>query len=262
MTIRPFAVALLALAPPLAAQGFSGLKEPISPDRPDFTNGPTLVAPGHLQVETGYTYARQGEADAQTLGEVLLRYAFDDLWEARLGLNSYQWTDPGRGERRISGLQDPLVEVKIRLNEPEAEHRPHGVPALGLLLSTTLPVGARALTAGVWQPRAALALHWDLPAGWSLESNLGGARLADGGERFTQTFASVSAGFTLDERWGGFLEGYAFSRESAAGTATHYADAGLSYQVSNDLALDVRVGAGLDRPRPNWLTGLGASVRF
>ena len=33
------AVALLALAVPLAAEEASGGPEPISPDRPDFTNG-------------------------------------------------------------------------------------------------------------------------------------------------------------------------------------------------------------------------------
>ena len=52
MTIRlSAAVALFMLAMPLAAQDFSGLKEPINPDRPDFTNGPLLVDPGHLQIE-------------------------------------------------------------------------------------------------------------------------------------------------------------------------------------------------------------------
>jgi Putative MetA-pathway of phenol degradation len=262
MRIRLFtAVALLALAAPLAAQD-SGLKDPINPDRPDFTNGPSLVAPGHLQIETGFTYTRLGEQSARTLGEVLMRYAFDDRWEARLGLNSYEWLDPGMGERRLSGFQDPFAEVKVRLNDEDAKQRPPGVPAMGLLLQTTIPVGARALTADVWQPRAALALHWDLPANWSLESNLGGARLADGDQRFDQFFASLSAGFQLNEKVGGFLEGYAFSKESADGDAAEYADVGLAYLLSNDLQLDVRVGAGLAQPHPSWFTGLGLSVRF
>jgi hypothetical protein len=264
MRIRPFAaIALLALAAPLAAQDFSGLKEPINPDRPDLTNGPLLVAPGHLQIETGYTYARTGPEKSSSLGEVLLRYAFDDRWEARLGLNSYDWIDSGvPGERRISGFEDPAIGVKVRLNGAEAADRAPGVPALGLLLNTTIPVGARALTADAWQPTATFALHWDLPAEWSLESNLGYTYAADSGRRFDQLFASASAGFQLNEKWGGFLEGYVFSKESADGSATHYADAGLSYLVSNDLALDVRFGVGLDKPHPNWFTGLGASVRF
>jgi hypothetical protein len=264
MRIRPFAaIALLALAAPLAAQDLSGLKEPIEPDRPDFTNGPTLVAPGHFQIETGYTYARAGSEKSSSLGEILLRYAFDDRWEARLGLNSYDWIDSGvPGERRSSGFEDPFVEVKIRLNDAEAEHRAHGVPAMGLLLNTTIPVGARALTADAWQPSATFALHWDLPAEWSLETNLGYTYAADSGQRFDQLFASASAGFQLSEKVGGFLEGYILSKESADGSATHYADAGLSYLVSNDLALDIRIGAGIDKPHPNWFTGLGASVRF
>jgi hypothetical protein len=264
MRIRPFAAfALLALAAPLAAQDFSGLKEPINPDRPDFTDGPLLVAPGHLQIETGYTYTRTGSEKSSSLGEVLLRYAFDDRWEARLGLDSYDWINSGvPGERRISGFEDPFAEVKIRLNDAEAEHRPHGLPAMGLLLNTTIPVGARALTADAWQPTANLAFHWDLPAEWSLETNLGYTYAADDGRRFDQLFASASAGFSINEKWGGFLEGYVFSKESADGSATHYADTGLSYQVSNDLALDIRVGVGLDKPHPNWLTGLGVSVRF
>ncbi|MFL6263288.1 MAG: transporter [Thermoanaerobaculia bacterium] len=264
MRIRPFAaIALLALAAPLAAQDFSGLKEPINPDRPDFTDGPLLVAPGHLQVETGYTYARTGSEKSSSLGELLLRYAFDDRWEARLGLNSYDWIDSGvPGERRISGFEDPFAEVKIRLNDAAAEHRAHGAPAMGLLLNTTIPVGARALTADAWQPTGILAFHWDLPAEWSLETNLGYSYAADSGRRFGQLFASASAGYSINERWGGFIEGYVFSKESADGSATHYADTGLSYQVSNDLALDFHIGVGLDKPHPNWFTGLGASVRF
>jgi hypothetical protein len=258
------ALALLALAAPLAAQDdFSGLKDPIEPDRPDFTNGPGLVAPGHLQIETGYTFTRTGAEKASSLGEILLRYAVDDRWEARLGLNSYDWIDTGvPGERRISGFEDPFVEVKIRLNDAAAEHRSHGVPALGLLLQTTVPVGARALTADVWQPAATLALGWELSDTWSLDGNLGYAYAADGDRRFGQTFASLSAGVSINDRLGGFLEGYVLSRESADGSATHYVDAGLSWLLSNDLALDIRVGAGLDRPRPNGFAGLGASVRF
>ncbi|MFY9825952.1 MAG: transporter [Thermoanaerobaculia bacterium] len=257
------AVALLALAAPLAAEDLSGVQEPINPDRPDLTNGPSLVAPHHLQLETGYTYTRTGPERKSALGEILLRYALDDRWEARLGLNSYDWIDSGvPGERRISGFEDPFVEVKIRLNDADAKNRPRGVPSLGLLVQTTVPAGSRELTSDAWQPRAALALHWDLPADGSLESNLGCTYAADGDRRFDQFFASVSAGFQLNEKLGGFLEGYVFSKESAGGSATHFIDTGLSYLISKDLAVDIRVGKGLDAPDPNWFTGLGAGFRW
>jgi hypothetical protein len=265
MKARHFAAAvLLTLAAPLGAQSFSGLEDPITPDRPSFTNGPLLVAPGHFQLETGYTYSRTGNEKASSLGEVLLRYGVNDRWEARLGLGSYDWIDSGVPGERISGFEDPFVQVKIRFNDADSKHRAAGVPAVGLLVETTIPVGARALTADVWQPSAALAFHWDLPANWTIESNLGYTDAADGSQRFDQLFASLSAGFQLSEAWGGYLEAYVFSKESADANAsrTRYADAGLSYLVSKDLALDVRVGAGLAQPHPNWFTGLGASVRF
>jgi hypothetical protein len=257
------ALLLLALAAPLAAQSFSGLEDPIAPDRPSFTTGPLLVAPGHLQVETGYTYSRTGNEKASSLGELLLRYAFSDRWEARLGLNSYEWIDSGvPGEPRTTGFDDPYAEVKVRLNDADAKNRASGVPAMALLVQTTIPVGARALTADVWQPRAALAFHWDLPANWTIEDTVGYTYAADGSRRFDQLFASLSAGFPLGGKWGGYLEGYIFSKESADTGRTRYADAGLSYAQSKDLVLDVRVGAGLDQPHPHWFTGVGAAVRF
>lgn len=265
MTGRALAALLLCLtvSAPLAAEEAAGGPEPINPDRPDSTNGPSLVEPHHLQLETGYTYTRSGSERTSALGEILLRYALDDRWEARLGLNSYDWIDSGvPGERRITGFEDPIVEVKIRLNETEAKNRPAGVPALGLLVRTTVPVGSRALTSDVWQPTAALALHWDLPADGSLESNLGYSYAADGDQRFDQFFASVSAGFQLNEKLGGFLEGYVFSKESADGSTAPFADTGLSYLISKDLSVDVRVGKGFEGPNPNWFTGLGAAFRW
>jgi len=264
MKIRPLAaVALLALAAPLAAQEFSGLPEPISPDRPDFTEGSGLVAPGHLQVEGGYTYARTGSAKGSSLGELLVRYGVDDRWEARFGLNSYDWINTGiPGEKRISGFEDPFLEVKVRLNDADSNFRAPSVPAMALLLQTTIPVGSRNLTSDEWQPAAILAMDWDFTDRFSLGGNVGGAYAADGNERFNQLFLSLSAGYSIDDRLSAFLEGYGFNRESADGSSTHYLDTGLSYTVSNDLALDVRVGAGLDDPHPNWYAGLGASIRF
>jgi hypothetical protein len=264
MKIRPLvAVALLALAAPLAAQDFSGLPETINPDRPDFTEGPALVAPGHLQVEGGYTYSRTGSAKESSLGELLVRYGVDDRWEARLGLNSYDWIDTGvPGGKRISGFEDPFLEIKVRLNEAASDRRSPSVPALALLLQTTVPVGSRDLTSDVWQPTAILAFDWDFTDRLSLGGNVGGSYAADGSERFNQLFLSLSAGFSINDRLGAFLEGYGFNRESAGGSSTHYLDTGLSCVVSKDLALDVRVGAGLDDPHPNWYAGLGASVRF
>lgn len=247
----------LLWAAPLVAQDFSGLPEPLNTDRPDFTEGTSTVPAGHYQLEGGYTFTRQGTDESQSLGELLLRIGVNDRVEARLGIGSYDWDDPGiAGEPRINGSEDPVLGMKIRLTGDDAKTQ------LAILLNTTVPVGSDGFTSDDWQPEVKLALGWDLTDRISLAPMLVYIYASDGGERFNQFAASLSAGFTLTERWGAYLEAYGFSKESADGSSTTYLDTGLTYLVSKDVQLDVRVGAGLDSPHPNWYAGLGAAIRF
>ena len=257
MTGRVLVLSGFLLAAPLAAQDFSGLPEPLDTDRPDFTEGTSTVPAGHYQLEGGYTFTRQGKDESQSLGELLLRIGVNERIEARLGIGSYSWDDPGvAGERRINGYEDPVLGLKIRLVPDDAKTQ------LALLLNTTVPVGSDELTADDWQPEGKLVLGRDVTDRFSLASMLVCAYASDGGERFSQLAASVSAGFSLTERWGAYLEAYGFSKESVDGSSTTYLDTGLTYLLSPDVQFDVRVGAGLDSPDPNWYAGLGAAVRF
>lgn len=264
MNIRVLAAAgLLTLASPLAAQNFSGLTEPLSPDRPDFTEGASILEQGHVQVEGGYTYTRFGDVTASSLGELLVRIGTGERWETRLGIGSYDWIDTGvPGQDRISGYEDPFVELKYRLTEADSDRLPPGHPVMAILLGTSIPAGHRELTADEWQPTAILAMDWDFTDRFSLGANLGYAYLAEEDERFHQGFASVAGGFAITDRLGAFLETYGFTEEEVDGSATQYVDTGLSWLVSNDLSLDIRFGAGFDDPRPNWFVGLGGAVRF
>jgi hypothetical protein len=240
----------LTLPPPLAAQGAA--QDPIEADRPDFTEGTGIVPLGHWQAEGGFTYSRVEDEETSTLGELLVRIPFTARMEARLGVGSYDWSH-GPGSR-TQGYEDPYVGMKIRL--------PGSDPEIALLFLTTVPVGARGLTADAWQPTAKLALSRDLAPRFSLSSNLNLAYLADGGERFTQVAASVSAGYSLSDRLGAFLETFGFSKESAGGSATAYLDSGLSYTATDNLRFDIRAGVGLNGPSPSYFVGAGTGVRW
>jgi hypothetical protein len=139
---------------------------------------------------------------------------------------------------------------------------PPGRPVMALLMGTSIPAGSDELTADEWQPEAKLLMAWELNDRLSLASNLIYAYPADGDERFHQFAASLSAGFSLADRWGAYLEGYGFSKESVEGSATTYLNGGVTFGISKDVQLDARVGAGLDDPSPNWFAGVGAAVRF
>src|SRR5436305_8874164 len=161
----------------------------IDPERPDFTNGTGIVAPGRVQVETGYTFTRRGDERRHALGAALVRAGVAPQAEARLVLNSYDWIDGPDGRRQ--GLEDPALEVKVRLTGA-AEHRPPGLPAVALFLATTVPAGARPITADAWQPTGKLALGWHLSEQLDLSSNPAYSPPAEDGRRFGQPAASRS----------------------------------------------------------------------
>jgi hypothetical protein len=141
----------LVCAVPLTAQE----QDPLVSDRPDFTESTGTIAPRHVQVEAGVTWQEVGEEDSLAAGEVLVRLGLGDNLEARLGVGSWSRVDTPVG--RADGYGDPTLGIKVRLTDPQ-EDRPPGLPAVALLLGTTLPVGSDELTADEWQPEVKLAL--------------------------------------------------------------------------------------------------------
>jgi hypothetical protein len=245
---------------PTAADGWSGLEGSIQPDRPDFTEGTGLIPPGHIQVEGGTTLARVEDTDSTSLGELLVRIGIGERSEARIGLGSYTWVDDGFAD--VSGFEDPALELKVRLTD-EAAEQPPGRPAVALVLGTSVPAGDKNLTSDAWVPLALVSFDWVLGPRSGLGANLGGSYAAgDGGDRFNQAFASLSAGFSVTDRLGTYLEWYGFSREEIGGPSTHYVDGGVSFLINDDLIVDARVGTGLNDAHPDWFAGVGASVRW
>ncbi len=263
--MKRFTILLLALAAAPAAAAaavdLSGLTEPLITDRPDFTESTATVAPGHVQVEAGATLTRVEDEDSDTFGEVLVRIGLGPRLEARLGAFSYSRTD-GPGSE-VSGLEDPAVGLKVRLTGDAAE-LPPGLPAVSLLLGTSVPVGDDELTSDAWEPEAKLALGWEVTSWLSLSANLNAAYLNDPAvdERFTQLSASLSAGFPLTDRLGAYAEVFGFSEEERDGSSTRYVNGGVTWLFGNDLQLDARVGWGLNDPDPDWFAGVGAALRF
>lgn len=254
------AAALLAaglLSAPAAAQ-LSGLDEPIVADRPDFTEGTSILDTGHFQLEGGYTFTRLDEEEGHTFGELLLRYGLTERIELRLEAGSYDRIDTG--DSRISGFEDPGIGLKVRLTDA-ATWIP-GAPAVAVVAGTSVPVGDGELTSDAWEPSAVLAFDWELSDRLGVGANLGGAALEGEDGRFTQATWSVSGGYGLTDRLGSYLEYYGISEDEEDGPTLHYLDAGLTYLIHGDLQLDVRVGRGLNGEDPDDYVGFGAAVRW
>ncbi|HBL28445.1 MAG TPA: hypothetical protein DD490_16555 [Acidobacteria bacterium] len=254
---RPLCTALLGLA--LAAPGAAQTDGPLVSDRPDFSESTSTLAPGHVQVEAGLTRQEIGDEDTLSLGEVLVRYGLGERLEARLGVGSWSRVDAGR--ETFDGYEDPVLQMKLRLTAP-ADDRPPGLPAVALLLGTSVPVGSPELTSDEWQPEARLAFDWTFTDRLSLGANLGAGLPTDGDERFGQVLASASLGLAATDRLGVFIEAYGYSREEPDGDATRYIDGGVTFSLRDDLQLDARVGFGLNDPSPERWIGVGVAKRW
>jgi len=225
---------------------------PLVTDRPDFTESTSAVATGRVQLESGLTFT-SGDDDTLEAPEALLRIGLADRLELRLEAPSYARSDPGD-----DGFGDSSLGFKLELADQRGAR-----PALALIGSVGLPTGESDLAADPLQPGAILAASWDLPHELALGLNAGATSADDGaGDNFSEYSASAALGFPIAGDLSGFVEYYGLYRSGGGGGPEHVADGGLTYLITPDVQLDVRVGVGLNDRAPDWLVGAGLSIRF
>lgn len=239
----------------LTALVSQAIAEPLVTDRPDFTESPETVLPGRVQVEAGATFERSNNERARSLGEILMRVGTGKRSELRIGLPSHlRFSESGSS---VSGWDDAYLGAKIVLRDGEGRN-----PQVALLAGTTLPTGSRRVAERKYQPDAVLAAAIDLNEKTALSTNIGVARASAGGERFNQLFGSLSLGYSLSDKWGTYLEVYAFNRNEPGGNTQKYANTGVTYLVNDDFQLDARFGVGLNNGPRERFWGLGVARRF
>src|SRR6478735_3568062 len=182
--------------------------EPLVSDRPDFTESTSTVNPGDVQAEGGYTFARSAGERSSSAGELLVRVGLTRFAELRLEPGSYSWVTSPDGTQ--SGREDGEVGAKLRLHNAPDEN-PSPVPAVAVILKSSIPTGAAVFREKRLQPEAELATEWTLARHVGLGTNIDMAwPVADDGRRYTEFSVSASFGFDLSARIGAFAEAYGF----------------------------------------------------
>lgn len=110
--------------------------EPLISDRPDFTESTSIMAPGDVQAEGGYTRTRVADETSNTVGELLIRIGLTHFAEVRLEPGSYSRVVSPTGTE--SGWEDSEIGAKVRLHNAADDH-PSAVPAVALVLGSSIP---------------------------------------------------------------------------------------------------------------------------
>jgi hypothetical protein len=244
-------LALVVLsAGPLSAQVTSS---PLVTDRPDFTESASAVAPGHVQLETGYTFTHVDDVGEHTLGELLFRIGLSDRIEGRIGLNSIAWVDDGDE----AGIEDPSLGLKAVLATAR-----DGRPAVAILVGSTVPIGDNDIGEDDWQPGITGAFAWDLSDRFGLGANVGYTYASEDDERFDQGSASLALGIGLTERTGAYVEAFTIFPAGDDTDDDVTLNGGITYLVHDSFQLDARVGAGLTDDAPDVFVGFGVARRW
>ena len=249
---------VMCLAFLLAAGAAAHADDAISPDRPDFTNGPDVMAKGRFQIETSGAWQRD-KADGLTTRlrstPTLLRLGVGSDLELRLDTaGALRQSNPS-----ASGRGDFGVGAKWQLQDGDESK-----PGLGLLLEVLTPSGSGAFKGHGVRPGLSFLAQWQLPAGYSIGTMTGlFVERNDADQRYTAALASASLGIPLGEKLHAFAEIAAQQIASSRnGGNVVTAGTGLAWQVTDDAQLDTAVFRGMNHNTPDWAWTIGLSLRF
>ncbi|TAD76302.1 MAG: transporter [Sphingomonadales bacterium] len=240
-------------------------------DRPDVTESPFTVDPGHFQIETtlfGHARSRADAAgivtDTFEFGTTNLRLGLTDRLEVDFVWQPYGILDQRGGGVDERGIGSVTLRAKYNLWGNDGPARP-GDTAVALLPYVTLPTDGNN---GIGESEVAFGLIVPLAI------NLGGGMGLglNGAANFTRSDvdptydAAVLTSASLAYEWNEVLGSYAevvweFSRNDPAGDIVTF-NTGLTIGLGEDWQLDMGVNVGATRAADSIASFIGISARF
>ncbi|MCK4751434.1 MAG: transporter, partial [Bacteroidales bacterium] len=198
------------------------------------------------QIETGlakeWISASQDSYEQETrYGTTLLRFGLFDFMEFRLGsdlLNNRSKLPAGADSADFGG--SPIgIGFKFALA------RENGlVPDVALITSWQIPnTGNAVYSSDKWQHSYVVSVAHTLSYNWGIGYNLGYE--FEGGFEKSAFKYSLAGGYSIDERWGAYIELYGSRLNKVPWDFR--TDAGLTFLLFPNFQLDLSGGAGLTR---------------
>jgi hypothetical protein len=136
------------------------------------------------------------------------------------------------------------------------------MPAVSLVVLTSVPTGSRVFRQSAMQPEAKLVANWTITDRLAFATNVNVARPVEDRGRITEWAGSGSLGITFTDRYGMYVEVFGFAPQFEGAATTKYANTGLTAGLTPDFQLDVRAGVGFNRTGPDYFVGAGFARRW
>jgi hypothetical protein len=228
-----------------AARVSAQQSEPMSTDRPDYTNGVDVVH--KTQLELGYTFTRIVFVNQQSIGELLLRVPLTKNAEFRLAPNGLIATSVFGSTQ--TAMQDAVVGTKIHLTENT-----------GVILDTSLPTGSAPTGGRGTTPEAVFSARLPLSNALTAATNAGISWNREASGRSGAFNGSIELAYDVSDRTGAYLEAFGtdLTRDQMR---TSFVNAGVLQQVGANSQIDFRIGHGINSTHA-WFIGAGIAKRW
>lgn len=269
--IATFTVTCLVATSPATADtgplgfGPNEFQQEMETDRPDFTEGTQTVTPGHLQLESGYTFTYDKENGTRlrehVAPEFLLRVGLIQDLELRLSWDGYvdsQENSP-LNNSNSNGVSDFAIGFKHRMYRQE-----DSLVDFSLIGDISIPAGSSEITSDEVEPGLSLLWARDLDEIFAIAGNLNFVFPVVNDDRYFQIENSLTLGTSLSERFGSYLEYYGLypADSDTTETTSHIVNGGFTFLASTNLQFDIRAGFGLNDEAPDFLVGTGVTFRI
>lgn len=222
---------------------------PIATDRPAVTDSSVVVPEGSLQFENGFADTVDNGLRTLDGPEILVRFGVASKTELRLTTPDYF------GESNtMSGFGDLSIGMKQQLGPT-----PGGFD-LSLILSLSLPTGARAISSHGFDPSVQAPWSRALSSNWTVAGMFSVYWPTETGRRNVTGETTFLIDRQLTKTWDAFIE-YAGDFPEQGGPR-HLVHFGTAFKPTPHQQLDFHVGVGLSSAAVDHFIGVGYSFRF
>lgn len=230
----------------------------MSTDRPDTTESAYTVDAGHFQVEsTLFGWSRDGSTEGMVFADSNFKLGLTNNTDLQFVIPFHE-RESQRGHRVDSGIGDLQMRLKWNVKGNDDD----GI-AVALMPFVKFPTASHDLgndhvEGGIIVP-VAVPLTERMGLSAMVELDLVHDAIRGGYE--VDILQSVAVGFDLSERWGAFVEFVSVASTRAESSWEGYANAGITFAVTDDLMFDAGASAGVNDPAQDIGLFFGMSWR-